>query len=338
MNNLIDFTNCEENLKTYNGANGSKLGIIFNGEDYLLKFPPKPTKKTDLSYSNSCFSECISCQILKTLGFKVQDTMLGTYKNKIVVACKDFVKPNWYLADFASFKNAIVDSRTNGVDTSIEEILDVIDNQEKFPIDNRELNNFFWKMFVADSLLGNFDRHNGNWGFLINNTTKECEIAPIYDCGSCLFPQADENMMKFVLANKDEIEKRVYTYPISALKLNNVKINPFDFLINTSDKNCIKALNEIQKKVDLEKINLVIDKTPYISDIHKTFVKTIIKERKERILDIAVQKHSDKNNEKIDLQSTESRKAFVEKTLAENKNSENDNFEQTYKKINKKGY
>lgn len=74
MNNLIDFTNCEENLKTYNGANGSKLGIIFNGEDYLLKFPPKPTKKTDLSYSNSCFSECISCQILKTLGFKVQFT------------------------------------------------------------------------------------------------------------------------------------------------------------------------------------------------------------------------------------------------------------------------
>ena len=52
MNNLIDFTNCEENLKTYNGANGSKLGIIFNGEDYLLKFPPKPTKKKDLSYSN----------------------------------------------------------------------------------------------------------------------------------------------------------------------------------------------------------------------------------------------------------------------------------------------
>ena len=39
-------------------------------------------------------------------------------------------------------------------------------------------------MFIADSLVGNFDRHNGNWGFLINEELKKIEIAPIYDCAS----------------------------------------------------------------------------------------------------------------------------------------------------------
>lgn len=38
----IDFTNCQtEPLKMYGGANGSKICVKHNGEDYMLKFPPK---------------------------------------------------------------------------------------------------------------------------------------------------------------------------------------------------------------------------------------------------------------------------------------------------------
>ena len=32
-------------------------------------------------------------------------------------------------------------------------------------------------MFIADCLVGNFDRHNGNWGFLINESLKKIGIA-----------------------------------------------------------------------------------------------------------------------------------------------------------------
>lgn len=31
---------------------------------------------------------------------------------------------------------------------------------------------YFWDMFVVDALLGNFDRHNGNWGFLYDPVLK----------------------------------------------------------------------------------------------------------------------------------------------------------------------
>ncbi|WP_272888809.1 hypothetical protein [Campylobacter devanensis] len=33
----IDFSNCQRNARTYNGANGSKIGIYYNNENKELK-------------------------------------------------------------------------------------------------------------------------------------------------------------------------------------------------------------------------------------------------------------------------------------------------------------
>lgn len=38
---------------------------------------------------------------------------------------------------------------------------------------------FFWDMFIADALPGNFDRHNGNWGILVDEEHQTAEIAPV---------------------------------------------------------------------------------------------------------------------------------------------------------------
>ena len=90
----------------------------------------------------------------------------------------------------------------------------------------------FWNVFVVDALLGNSDRHNGNWGFLYDDSTKEASPAPIYDCGSCLLPQADEGIMEQVLVNEDRMNARIYQFPTSAIKLNGRKINYYDFLMS----------------------------------------------------------------------------------------------------------
>ncbi|TCU66892.1 hypothetical protein EV204_1132 [Tissierella praeacuta] len=39
---------------------------------------------------------------------------------------------------------------------------------EQFLVEPQKLKDFFWDMFIADAFLGNFDRHNGNWGILID--------------------------------------------------------------------------------------------------------------------------------------------------------------------------
>ena len=293
---MIDFSDCHINGRTYNGANGSKIGITYNNTNYLLKFSPKPKSNAELSYTNSCFSEDISCKILKTFDLNSQDTMLGTYSDKIVVACKKKKKKGHRFADFASLKNTIIDSENNGYGTELSEILYTIDEQKTYDINENKIKEFFWDMFIADSLLGNFDRHNGNWGFLVEDeNSRNAKIAPIYDCGSCLYPQVDVNLAKSILTNKEELEKRVYVFPTFAIKIDNVKINPYNFLTQTDNKDCLKSLKKITERIDLKKINGIIDDTPIMADIQKDFLKTMIKARKELILEVALVKNRDKN-------------------------------------------
>jgi len=283
----IDFTNAPVNrLRMYGGGNGNKISIIYEGENYMLKFPPKPTRNPDTSYTNSCISEYVACRIFETLGMKTQKTLLGRYGDKITVACRDFEADGFVLKDFAHLKNTVIDSANNGYGTELYDVLDTI--QEQQIVAPEELENFFWEMFVGDALLGNFDRHNGNWGFLINERAGAVKIAPVYDCGSCLYPQLDEAKMRVVLESRKEIENRLFVFPNSALKLDGVKINYARFLATTKNKGCLRALKTIGGRIDMAKINAVIDSTPYISETHKAFLKTMIEERKRQVIDHAL--------------------------------------------------
>lgn len=76
---MIDFTNCRIIPgRAYNGANGSKIAVEFNGEIYMLKFPPSGEKKP----TNSCISEHIASSIFNMLGIRAQETVLGTFTVK----------------------------------------------------------------------------------------------------------------------------------------------------------------------------------------------------------------------------------------------------------------
>lgn len=77
--------------------------------------------------------------------------------------------------------------------------------------------------------------------------------------------------------------------PLSGIKLNNHKINYFDFISSLQNEDCNQALKRILPKIDMQKINAVVDNTPFISDIQKQFYKTMVLQRKERILDFSYQ-------------------------------------------------
>lgn len=107
---MIDFTNSRILPgKAYNGANGSKIAVEYEGKAYMLKFPPSGDgKPTELSYTNSCISEHLASSIFNRIGIKAQETMLGTYtvkgKVKTVCACRDFTADGKRLFDFCSIK------------------------------------------------------------------------------------------------------------------------------------------------------------------------------------------------------------------------------------------
>jgi len=143
-------------------------------------------------------------------------------------------------------------------------------------------------MFIVDALLGNFDRHNGNWGLLLDDVNKTSEIAPIYDCGSCLYPALSDEEMKKILNDPKEIEARIYVFPNSILKINDKKINYFNYISSLVNKDCNEALKRIGNKIDLCKINKIIDEIEGISDIRKEFYKTMLRLRKEKIIDYSL--------------------------------------------------
>ena len=290
---MIDFTNCEINkFKYYGGKNGGKICIKYLGEDYMVKFPGMNKGNISMSYSNNCISEYVACHIMETLELKVQKTLLGTYKignkEKVVVACKDFTNQGIILKQFAELKNSQIETSENGYGTELKEILETIESQEIYDVN--KLKDFFWDMFIADSLVGNFDRHNGNWGFLIDEGAEKIEIAPIYDNASCLYPQLDDETMENIMKNKEEMEARVYVFPTSAIKINDKKINYFEFIGSLENEECNKALKRIYQLIDIKKMNKIIENTPYISNVRKEFYKKIINLRYEKIIKYSYEK------------------------------------------------
>lgn len=285
---MIDFSDCRiVPGRAYNGANGSKIAVEYNGVVYMLKFPPSGREKpTDLSYTNGCISEHLASSIFHMLGVKAQETILGTYrvngKERLVCACKDFTVSGKRLFDFCSIKNTILDSDSNGSGTELSEILDAMEKQTF--VSPSVLTEHFWNMFVIDALLGNFDRHNGNWGFLYDEITGETMIAPVFDCGSCLLPQADERTMKKVLTVESELHARVFQFPTSAIKVNNRKINYYDFMTRSDNPDCNEALKRIMPRIHLDEINTFVDQTEPLTELQKQFYKTYIKARYELIL------------------------------------------------------
>ena len=288
MINKVDFTNCKQIPgRAYSGANGKKISVEYEGKQYMLKFPPSGAQKpTALSYTNSCFSEHIASSVFNLLGVAAQETILGTFaiggKTKVVCACRDFTAGGKLLYDFCSIKNTVLDSDSSGAGTELDDILETIEKQAFVAPDR--LMEHFWDVFVIDAILGNFDRHNGNWGFLHDVAAGSSEIAPVFDCGSCLLPQADDKVMREVLGNEDALNARVFQYPTSAIKQNDRKINYYDFLTKAEYADCNAAVKRLYERADLDKIRAFIGNVPYISDLHKEFYNRYITARFDRIL------------------------------------------------------
>ena len=97
--------------------------------------------------------------------------------------------------------------------------------------------------------------------------------------------------MAFNLANNTEIEQRIKVFPTSAIKLHNKKICYHEFLEETNNKDCIKSLIKISKRIDYSKIENIINSCP-ITNIRKEFYLTMIKQRQKQILQNALENNS----------------------------------------------
>ncbi len=277
---MIDFTNAIEEFNNYKGSEKKKT-LIYNNKKYLVKFPdPVREKNKNISYINNAFSEYIGSNVFKIVGFKTQNTVLGKYeyngKEKIVCACEDFTDNENVLYEFENL--ALSTNPDKKIETELNDIMEVI--EESKMINNKETREKFWDMFIIDSLIGNTDRHNGNWGFLLNKDTRKAEFSPIYDCGSCLNPMLeDEEIEKISETELKNLAINCY----SCLKENGKKINYMTYIKQMKNEECNNAIKRLFTNINIDEIRKFINNIECMSDIRKEFYKKIIEQRYEII-------------------------------------------------------
>lgn len=287
---MIDFTDAMEELNNYKGSEKKKT-LIYDGKKYLVKFPnPMRDKNKNISYINNAFSEFVGSNVFRICGFKTQNTLLGTYtyngKEKIVCACEDFTDGNHVLYEFENL--ALSANPDKKIETELSDIMEVIDSLEKISklSIKDDVKKKFWDMFVVDSIIGNTDRHNGNWGILVDTQNNCANFAPIYDCGSCLNPMLEDQKLEKL--NNAEI-KNLAVNSYSCLKENGKKINYMQYIQDckgNKNKDCNEAIIRIFPQVNIEEINKFIMEIPCISNTRKNFYKEIINFRYDIIKEV----------------------------------------------------
>lgn len=286
---LIDFNECQENNKAYGGMAGSKLGIIYQGEDWILKFPKstKGMRKTVISYTTSPLSEYIGSHIYQILGYPVHETKLGTKDNKLVVACKDFTDSHVRLQEFREIKNyynkeleailedTVTDSNSVG-STSLHAVKAHLNyNSLLYMIDG--MSERFWDCVMIDGLINNNDRNSGNWGIL-RYSDGSLALAPVFDNGASFSTKISDEKINDMLKNED----RILSIAISTVTGYNIdgKALQFGALLKLEDKDIHNAVKRVVPQIQrhMDAITAFIYAIPnadngieIISEIRKEF-------------------------------------------------------------------
>lgn len=111
------------------------------------------------------YSEAFSSQLLDELGFPHVEYSVFEYHKKLTSKCRLFTSESLGYVNFAAY---------SGRPTTVSEKIEMY---RKLGQEER-----FREMIIADALMLNTDRHEGNFGFLVNNDTGEIiTAAPLFD-------------------------------------------------------------------------------------------------------------------------------------------------------------
>ena len=278
MATIIDFSTYKKN-NTYYGGTERKIGIDVDGFEYMIKF----RKRTNLgALRNNHISEYLGSHIFSLLGFETQDTYLGVYEGEEVVACKNFVTCGKQFVPFNDVGESSLEEDKERYQYSYDDIMRMLRDNVKLT-NVEETIDEFWGIYVVDALIGNFDRHGANWGFLKENN--KYSLAPVFDNGSSLYAQLiDDDMMKQIMESEGMTNERIYKYPTSQVLLKGNKSSYYEVINSLEYKECNDAIIRVCARYSQDEVDELVDETPFLSERHKEFYKYMLRQRYEKIL------------------------------------------------------
>ena len=317
MIDLVDFDNVKIAKGVYYGGDaGAKNAVLYEGEAWMVKYPKttRALEKPQTSYTTSPLSEHIGSKIYEALDIPVHETMLGMQDGKIVVACKDFTR-KWYdelpwggcglwleklLVPFHDLKNSFMCSGVDlfsgaGSETLLDEVLATINGQDELK-SMPGVSERFWDMFVIDAFIGNKDRHNGNWGILVDQRNGDAVLAPVYDNGNAFFNKRSAAQMAKRICNERSMREDAYQNPLCTHKYigsenEAQQINPYAYIRQCDNQDCNGAVLRFVSKVDMNVIEGIIRCIPeavgdlaVMPEVQKEFYLEIMRMRLDHVL------------------------------------------------------
>ena len=338
---IINFDYCKTNERngTYGGMAGSKEGITYNNEYWIIKYPKstKGMRANDVSYTTSPLSEFIGSHIYDILGYDVHETLLGIRNKKLVVACRDFCKNEGSLREIRTLKNTYNEELENRLNIELSstgsehmvELKDILIHLEDNPILSKVegLEQRFWDCIVIDGLINNNDRNNGNWGLLFEN--KRYKIAPIFDNGAAFSNKMSDSQVERRLQDKNNLRTgalavdTAYSLDGSRLKYKDILAYKNENLENAVIKNTELIAENFESIIDfIDSIPSEYKGIQVMSEARKEFyLKTMEIRFNELILprykEICVNRNIDPDEavKPIDIEEMDNKEAKFDKSL-----------------------
>lgn len=151
---------------------------------------------------------------------------------------------------------------------------------------------YLYKMIVFDTLIGNTDRHQDNFGLIRNEWTNELRMSPLYDNSSSLGRELPSSKIELMFKDPRMLEAYLFNKKAASLiKWGNIesfeKLNAFELLKRIREVN--PQITSYMKNLELltdDRIENIINQVPEVvmDELRKRFVSTVLQKRRNAIL------------------------------------------------------
>lgn len=294
---LHDFSDQTLKVSMYGGAPGERT-MDYHGHRYMVKFGCCPDRT---GHADCPVSEFIGSKVFAAADIPTQHVLLGTYRGRPLVACRDFMEgldPSWRLVHFRQLAISMPgESGRSKAQPDWEFVRHVLtDSPDLAPIRQAAWDRFR-RMICVDALIGNDGRLSDDWGYIADGGANIVALAPVYDCGSSLMPHLSEDEMRARLDDPALMRQANIDSPAMAMNVRGKRRKYGYFLVSDAARDIRAALPGLWYSLRDENIDRVIAGTPGIDDLHRDFYRATLHTRKECILrpalDLALQEMRD---------------------------------------------
>ena len=237
MVKVVDFSSWEEydGFSCGSGRSEKRWLVSKDGEIGLFKYPKEDpiSKRTTFEH----ISEHLAYRLGKLVDVQTAKVDIGVYNDRIGSMSylinedtEELREGIWFISGRHPQYDPekMLDIATNE-HYALKHLFEIIDDIEGSLEEKKSVVKFWIKMLVFDNVIGNSDRHQSNWAYLVPVEDKEKRIirlrpCPLYDNGSSLCCFVRDDQIQMYIGN----DKNRFRSLVGSKSKSLFRINPHD--------------------------------------------------------------------------------------------------------------